>query len=102
VLLHQCKQASLTEVCCCPLLEKYLWEKKKGVAWALNEDYDGTRSETCRMSLAAASDVHHFGSNSSVVYVTFLISLQRPRLTENSVTWTDVLNTVLYHVTFFV
>jgi len=52
------------------------------------------------MPLVAASDVHHFGSNSSVVYVTFLISLHRPRLTENSLTWPDVLNTVLYRVTF--
>jgi len=56
-----------------------LWETKKAITWVLNEDYDGTRLETCRMPLVAASDVNYFGSNNSVVYVTFLIPLQRPR-----------------------
>ena len=52
---------------------------KKAITWVLYEDYDGTLSETCRMPLVAAIDVHHLGSNGSAVYVTFLISLQRPR-----------------------
>jgi hypothetical protein len=38
------------------------------------------------MPLVDASDVQHFGSNNSFVYVTFLISLQRPGKTDNSLT----------------
>jgi len=46
------------------------------ITWVLHENYDGIRAETCRMPHVAAGDVHHLGSNSSVAYVTFLISLQ--------------------------
>jgi hypothetical protein len=67
MLLHQCKQAALTEVCCWPLLENYWWETKKATTWVLYEDYDGTRLETCRMPFVAASDVRHLGSNGSVL-----------------------------------